>query len=316
MEIKDLKREYDANLIADEKYIATLPDLQNGPSSLIKGANVPIEHVGIHNFKLPLKYRLKSGDDAILETSITGTVSLEANKKGINMSRIIRSFYSFKDDIFSITKLGEILKEYREKLESFDARICLNFSIPATLKSLRSNLSGCQFYNVCLEGILTKEGIFKKYIHLDFVYSSTCPCSTELSLHAMENRGVLATPHSQRSIARITIRFEDFIWIEDIIEYCRNALKTETQVMVKREDEQAYAELNGANVKFVEDASRLVYEQLIKDERIIDFRIICNHMESLHSHNAISVITKGIENGLDENIDYAIITDMMIRNAF
>lgn len=316
MNIQCLRREYDKNLVIDEKYLKSLPDLQNGPSSLIKGAPVAIEHVGIHNFKLPLQYRLRSGETIVLETSITGTVSLEADKKGINMSRIMRSFYDFKDDVFSITKLGEILKAYKEKLESFDARICLNFSIPMKIDSLRSGLTGCQYYDVCLEGILTKDGVFKKYIHLDFVYSSTCPCSTELSLHAMENRDVLATPHSQRSISRVTVQFEDFIWIEDIIDYCREALKTEVQVLVKREDEQAYAELNGANIKFVEDAARLIYEQLIKDEKIIDFRIICNHMESLHAHNAISIITKGIENGFDENIDYAIVTDMMMRNVY
>ena len=33
-----------------------------------------------------------------------------------------------------------------------------------------------------------------------------------------------------------------------------------------------------------------VNEQLIKDERIKDFRVICSHQESLHSHDAISVI--------------------------
>ena len=66
----NLKREYNENLVIDEEYIKTLPDLQNGPSSLIKGANVPIEHVGIHNFKLPLKYRTKDNNFITLETFI------------------------------------------------------------------------------------------------------------------------------------------------------------------------------------------------------------------------------------------------------
>lgn len=312
----NLRREYNEHLIVDEEYIKTLPDLQNGPSSLIKGANVPIEHVGIHNFKLPLKYRTKDNNFLTLETSVTGTVSLDADKKGINMSRIMRSFYEYKDEVFSISKLGEVLKSYKQKLDSFNARIFLNFSYPMLLHSLRSTGIGYQYYNITLEGLLDEEGNFKKFIHLDFVYSSTCPCSTELSLHAMENRNVLATPHSQRSIARVTIQFEDFLWIEDLIELCRKSLKTETQVLVKREDEQAFAELNGANVKFVEDAARLLYAELIKDERIIDFRIVCNHMESLHSHNAISIITKGIENGLTANVTNAIISEMMIKNVF
>ena len=100
----------------------------------------------------------------------------------------------------------------------------------------------------------------------------------------------LPTLLSQRSVARISIKFEDTIFIEEIQEICEKALKTETQVIVKREDEMAFAELNGSYLKFVEDASRLLYKELIKNQKIKDFRIICSHQESLHSHDAISVI--------------------------
>ena len=48
------------------------------------------------------------------------------------------------------------------------------------------------------------------------------------------------------------------LWFEDLIDLCAAAMPTETQVMVKREDEQAFAELNGANPIFVEDAVRLL----------------------------------------------------------
>jgi GTP cyclohydrolase I len=86
--------------------------------------------------------------------------------------------------------------------------------------------------------------------------------------------------------------------IEDLQRHCANALKTETQVMVKREDEQAFAELNGANIKFVEDAARLLYRELASDKRIADFQIACSHLESLHSHDAVSVIVKGVPGGM------------------
>jgi GTP cyclohydrolase I len=72
--------------------------------------------------------------------------------------------------------------------------------------------------------------------------------------------------------------------------------------MVKREDEQAFAELNGANLKFVEDAARLIHEKLDKHPNIKDFKIICSHLESLHSHDAISVLVKGIEKGLTPDV--------------
>ena len=72
-------RNYDTTLKPDSAYIATLPDLQNGPSSLIQGANVAIQQVGIHNFKLPLKWTRPDGTIIELETAVTGTVSLDAD---------------------------------------------------------------------------------------------------------------------------------------------------------------------------------------------------------------------------------------------
>ena len=283
-------REYDSNYKPTKEDIKTFPDLQNGPSSLIQGSPVAIQQVGIHNFRLPLKYKTRDNGNIELETKVTGAVSLEAHKKGINMSRIMRSFYEFKNDTFSIDKLPEILYAYQDKLKTFDSKIALKFSYPIVKKSLRSDNEGYQYYNVTLEGDLNKEGILKKYIHFDFVYSSACPCSYELAEYARKYRNKATVSHSQRSVARISIEFEDMVWIEELQEICDRALNTETQVVVKREDEMAFAELNGSYLKFVEDAARLIYEQLIADKRIKDFRVICSHQESLHSHDAISVI--------------------------
>lgn len=283
-------RDFDSEYKPTKKDIETFPDLQNGPSSLIQGSPVEIQQVGIHNFRLPLKYKTRDNGNIELETKVTGAVSLEAHKKGINMSRIMRSFYEFKDDTFSIDKLEIVLAAYQDKLKTFDSKIALKFSYPIIKKSLRSDNKGYQYYNVTLEGDLNKEGEMKKYIHFDFVYSSACPCSYELAEYARKYRNKATVSHSQRSVARISIEFDEMVWIEELQEMCNKALNTETQVVVKREDEMAFAELNGSYLKFVEDAARLLYEQLNADKRIKDFRVICSHQESLHSHDAISVI--------------------------
>ena len=283
-------REYDSKYKPTKEDIETFPDLQNGPSSLIQGSPVEIQQVGIHNFRLPLKYRKKDGGEIELETKVTGTVSLEAHKKGINMSRIMRSFYEFKNDVFSIDKLETVLSSYKDKLKSFDAKVALKFSYPIIQPSLRSGLEGYQYYDVTLEGNLDKSGVLKKIIHFDFVYSSACPCSYELAEFARKYRNKATVSHSQRSVTRISIEFDELVWIEDLKEMCDKALHTETQVIVKREDEMAFAELNGSYLKFVEDAARLLYEQLVEDKRVKDFRVICSHQESLHSHDAVSVI--------------------------
>lgn len=299
-----MPRGYDAQFKVTPAYRASLPDMMETAES-IAGGNVPIQQVGISNFKLPLLYRTKDNRTLTLETSVTGTVSLQAELKGINMSRIMRSFYEHKDGVTTGEWMGKVLKAYLRKVESKDARLKLRFSYPMLQKSLRSGLEGYQFYDVAFEGVMTAEGRYRRFIHFDFVYSSACPCSAELAEHARDLRGAYTVPHSQRSKTRLTIEEAPGkkIWIEEIHALSVRALRTETQVMVKREDEQAFAELNGAHLKFVEDAARLLYAELAKDKRIADFQVACSHQESLHSHDAVSVICKGVPGGF--NADFS-----------
>ncbi len=294
-----ISRGYDAAFRPSAAYKASMPDMMEASHSAIQGSNVPIQQVGVSNFKLPLKYRRREGGTLTLETSVTGTVSLEAELKGINMSRIVRSFYDHRKGVFTAEHIGSILKSYLRRVESKDARLRLDFSYPIVQTSLRSGLKGYQFYKVGIEGVVTHAGLYRRFMHFDFVYSSACPCSAELTEHALDVRGVYGVPHSQRSKARITVEVRPGrkIWIEDLQELCAGALSTETQVMVKREDEQAFAELNGAHLKFVEDAARLLYRAFDADKRIADFQIACSHLESLHSHDAVSVICKGVKGG-------------------
>jgi GTP cyclohydrolase I len=112
--------------------------------------------------------------------------------------------------------------------------------------------------------------------------------------------GIVATPHSQRSAAELRVKlkatFQMFPIIE-LINLVEGALKTPVQATVKREDEQEFALLNGANLMFCEDAGRRIQTALNSDDRILDFWARCTHYESLHPHNAVSVITKGIDGG-------------------
>ena len=291
-----LSRDYPEDFQPDDGYRASLPDLQNGPASLIRGTPRQLQHVGISNFRLPIRFHTRDNGDLTLETSVTGTVSLAPGKKGINMSRIMRSFYRHAEKTFSFDVIEAVLGDYIADLESRDARIQMRFSYPMKIRSLRSGLEGFQYYDIALE-LVEQGGLRRKFMHLDYVYSSTCPCSLELSEHARATRGQLATPHSQRSVARLSIAIDPdapgTLWFEDLIGMARAAVPTETQVMVKREDEQAFAELNAANPIFVEDAVRLFCEQLKRDARIGDFRVVASHQESLHSHDAISVLTEG-----------------------
>lgn len=299
VKVKDLKRVYDRSFVPSQDYLNSMPDLQNEDF-----VGIPIDFVGIHNFHVPIRIKEKNGDTQEVMASITGMVSLDAEHAGINMSRIIRTFYKSKDDVFDINKLEEVLRNYQKDLKTFDAHILMNFKYRIWQDSLRSKKDdgtpegGWQYYNVTFDCNLDVSGEFKKVMYFDYVYSSACVCSAALSEHAALTRGVYGIPHSQRSIARIAVEFDELIWIEDMLQMCNNALTTETLVFCKREDEQAFAEKNGAQPKFVEDAIRYMAEELNNYTYVKDYKIICSHRESLHSHEAVAVITKGIKNSI------------------
>ena len=303
--VPKLSKAYDSDFVLTDEYRASLPDMQNADSQQIYGANVPILKVGISNFRLPLSYITPSSDTLTLETSVTGTVSLEANQKGINMSRIMRVFYTYQERIFTPDLLNEILLQYKEEIKAHRAQLKLSFEYPILKASLRSGLEGWQYYRSAYEGRVDELNRFRKYIHFDFIYSSACPCSSELSEHARGTRDVYGIPHSQRSTARVSVEVAEgqHMSVERLQELCLEALQTETQVMVKREDEQAFAEMNGAFTKFVEDAARLLYEQLDDEPKIVDFQVACAHLESLHSHDAVAVINKGVPDGFTGHFD-------------
>ena len=300
-----IDRRYDDAFRVTDAYRASLPDMTETTAAAIAGANVPIQQVGVSGFKLPL--RVAASDDApmMLEATVTGTVSLDANLKGINMSRILRTFYEHRDALFTLDTLGRILDDYRRDVGTLTARLKVAFSFPLRVSSLRSGLEGYQYYRAVFSASIDPVGTVRRFLEIDFVYSSACPCSAELSEHARDTRGAYAIPHSQRSKARVKVEVSPSVEFgpEDLVRHLRTALRTETQVMVKREDEQAFAELNGAHVKFVEDAARLVFSELEGDGRIADFEGAFAHLESLHSHDAVSVICKGVPGGFAAEFD-------------
>ena len=291
-----LNRTYPHGLRADTAYVATLPDLQNGPDSLIKGAKTDIQHVGISNFRLPIRFRTRAGGEVQLETSVTGSVSLEADRKGINMSRIMRSFYRHAETSFSFEVIGAVLDSYLDDLDSFDARIMMRLQLPDAearrcAAGSRATSTTTSRWRWC-----ARTARRQRIVHLDYVYSSTCPCSLELSEHARRTRGQIATPHSQRSVARVSVELvgDEVLWFEDLVDLCNAAIPTETQVMVKREDEQAFAELNGANPIFVEDAVRLLCESLAARRRASATSAWWRATRSRCTrHDAVSILTMG-----------------------
>ena len=292
----DLIFRYDEDFYTDD-----LPDPQVNP--VLPGARVPINKVGIAPVDLPIIVARRDGESQVLQAQASLYCSLDdPNAKGLNLSRLYLIMHDTIENQVTVSGIQYALKELAEKQGSKNAYCKLKFKYPWTQEALRSKddsghkLHGHIAYNCEIEGIYSK-GLYKFFLTVDYVYSSTCPCSFELAYDARTKRDAAANAHSQRSIMKIKMEFDpdNVVWIEDVVELCREHIPTEVQIVVKRRDEQAFAELNGSNLLFSEDVCRIMYEALdnwFHKEKIFDFSIVVEHYESLHPWQAIAVTSK------------------------
>lgn len=301
-----------------------LPDPQINP--VLPGANVPLDKVGIAPVDIPIRVLRREGGSQELQAQASLYCSLDdTNAKGLNLSRLYVLMHETIKDHLTIDGIKNTLKEMAEKQGVSNAYCKLRFKYPWTQKALRSRepltdreeqegrfeqlddgtkislrkKEGHIAYNVVLEGRYHKNDSspYRFFLTVEYVYSSTCPCSFELAYDAREKREAAANAHSQRSRMRTTIEFDpaQFVWIEDLVELHRQHIPTEVQVFVKRRDEGAFAELNGANLLFSEDAVRIMYhalDQWYEQQKIYDFSIVTDHEESLHPWNAVAIVHK------------------------
>ena len=313
-----------------------LPDPQIDP--IIPGARVPIQKVGIAPVDMPIYVKRRDSEESeklMAQASLYCSLD-DPEAKGLNLSRFYLLMHEKMADKDALGSMQDVLKEMASKQGSDNAYVKLRFKYPWMQEALRTRkfmlkkgeqngsnsylvddehghyledgtwishkkMEGHIAYDIAFEGRWHAEGNkFKYYLMVDYIYSSTCPCSFELAHDAKEKRNAAANAHSQRSRARVTVEFdpENIIWIEDVIDLCRENVPTEVQVVVKRRDEQAFAELNGANLLFSEDVCRIMYKALDDHERIKDFSVVVEHFESLHPWNAVGVIYKGVPGGL------------------
>ncbi len=293
---------YDKDFYTDD-----LPDPQVDP--VLPGARVPLKKVGIAPVDLPVRLRSRSGgEDKLLQTEASLYCSLDdPMAKGLNLSRLYLIMHEKIKDQLSLDGMESALKELAEGQGTKNAYVKLRFKYPMYQEALRTRKKdnpdvkqrGHIAYKTELEGQY-RDGNYKWFLTIDYVYSSTCPCSFELAHDARSKRNAAANAHSQRSILKVKVAFDrtddNIVWIEDLVDLARDNIPTEVQIVVKRRDEQAFAELNGANLLFSEDAVRIMHDALdtwVKSGKIDDFSIVASHEESLHPWNAIAVSTGG-----------------------
>lgn len=301
----------------------SMPDIANQAQAHIEGT---LDWVGMSNIEMPFMVASESGLPQQVGARVEAFVSLDDPKaKGIHMSRLYLAVDELaNDDVLSGSSIRKLLDYFIESHNdiSQQARVSFSFEYLLRRKSLVSGKQGWKGYPVTISAVRNGNKT-ELEMQVGITYSSTCPCSAALARQLIQQAfkkqfghddlnlddvvawlgttdGIVATPHSQRSLADIKVKLgesTDIFPIVAMIDRVEAALKTPVQAAVKREDEQEFARLNGQNLMFCEDSARLLQYELNKNSTILDFWIRVNHYESLHAHDAVSITTKGITGG-------------------
>ncbi|WP_143871363.1 GTP cyclohydrolase FolE2 [Catenovulum sediminis] len=302
----------------------SMPDIANQTSAQHEGV---LDWVGMSEIEVPIMIAAKGETERAVSAKVEAFVNLiQAQAKGIHMSRL----YLLLDQLStegSLTKesLNQLLHDFIASHEELSdkAFVKFNFDYHMRRRSLVSGKQGWKAYPITITGVYL-DGKVETEMKVDVPYSSTCPCSAALARQLIQKafsekfgadsnvdtnqvkqwlgttEGIVATPHSQRSVAEVKVKLSDDVTsfpIADLVDLVENALQTPVQAAVKREDEQEFARLNGQNLMFCEDAGRRLKHALNLVSGYSDFWIRVNHYESLHAHDAVSVATKGVTGG-------------------
>jgi len=299
-----------------------MPDIADTAPALQTGK---LDWVGMGEIELPFIFESVGLSPVTVNAKASAFVNLyKEDAKGIHMSRLylILDKLSTEQHVNPQT-LAHALQLFTTSHEGLSdkAKIEFKFELPLRRKSLLSGKAGWKSYPITLTSTIDNNYINYE-LSVDVTYSSTCPCSAALARQLIQNafsqkfsqetlsqkdvhewlgttQGIVATPHSQRSIANVRVKLAEDITdfdVVNLINIIEDELKTPVQAAVKREDEQEFARLNGQNLMFCEDAARKI-KALLEAEQHSDYWLKINHYESLHAHDAVAIAVKGVKNG-------------------
>ncbi len=290
-----------------------LPALADIQSAQSEYQHIALNWVGMEQIDLPLEFEGRP-----VMAKVNAGINLLNNQhaaKGIHMSRLYMQLDDLTQGEVTPGAVQEVLKAFLRSHEgqSSEASLSIKGELLLSRKSLISNYYGWKAYPIELTATLSEACVF--HIKVGIPYASTCPNSAALSRQSAQvafqrdfegqednltmeavnewlgTKGMPATPHSQRSWAWIEAELNTQATqfpFRQLIDAGENALGTAVQTVVKRGDEQAFAQACGSNLMFCEDAARRLHQRLLKESGFAGFSIRVEHQESLHAHNAVA----------------------------
>ncbi|MDX1566049.1 MAG: GTP cyclohydrolase FolE2, partial [Phycisphaeraceae bacterium] len=236
--------------------------------------NVAIDRVGVKNVVYPIRLQCSGGGDQHTVASVNMYVSLPHHQKGTHMSRFLEVLNEHAQEIHP-GQIMPICHDIKERLNAADAHLELSFTYFINKKAPKTQSPGLMNYEVTFEATSNGEDDFVMGVRVPA--TSLCPCSKTISDYGA---------HNQRCMIEAKVRFEDMLWIEELVDMVESAASAPVYSVLKRPDEKHVTELAYDQPKFVEDIVRDLALRLNQEDRITWYAISSTNYESIHSHDA------------------------------
>ena len=265
-----------------------IPDVQNTPDV----RHIAIDRVGIKSIRHPVRVKDKASGVQHTIANFNMYVYLPHHFKGTHMSRFVEILNGHEREI-SVESFGSMLTEMVKRLEAEAGHIEMSFPYFISKAAPVSGVKSLLDYEVTFAGEI-RNGMIEHSTKVVVPVTSLCPCSKKISDYGA---------HNQRSHVTITVKTNDFVWIEELVAIAEKEASCELFGLLKRPDDKYVTERAYDNPKFVEDMVRDVAAALNADPRIDSYIVESENFESIHNHSAYALIERdkkqqGLSDGL------------------
>ena len=242
---------------------------------------IPINKVGVKDIDHPVRVKQRCGSEQNTVARFNMYVDLPHNFKGTHMSRFVEILNQHENPI-TVASFREMLGEMTQRLEAEVGHIEMTFPYFVNKSAPISGVTSLMDYRATLIGE-HRNGKTLVTIKVVVPVTSLCPCSKGIS-----ERGA----HNQRSHVTISVKTDEFVWLEELIDIAETQASSQLYGILKRPDEKFVTEHAYDNPKFVEDLVRDIAVELNKDPRIDGYVVEAENFESIHNHSAYALVEK------------------------
>lgn len=256
--------------------------------------NIPIDRVGICDLKIPVTIRgceTDSEKEQSVQASLSLSVNLRPEQKGIHMSRLIETALDYIGS-FSLDDMGAFLSTLCDRQGSENSYAKMEFDYFFYRHAPVSGKMSPQPYRCVYRGEANPDGL-RLMQGVEVSVKTLCPCSKEISDYGA---------HNQRGKVFVNITHERQnspvgICLEEIIEIAERGASSPLYPLLKREDER-HVTMSAYNKPcFVEDVVRNIASELHDNALFSSYELRVLNYESIHSHNAFASIDEKASGG-------------------